>query len=126
MNQNIKSILLISLTLAIGFVAGFMTHGQLSQNRFQQMRSRMGKPNGYIEYMKRVMEVTEEQDVYVQPILELFAPIMKEHHHQFRREVKLMIDSLSTELSPYLEKEQLEKLKRRYDRSSHKRKMKKH
>lgn len=117
MSPQIKSILLILLTLAIGFAGGFMTHGKLVQNRFEQVRTKMGKSNGHIEYMAGVLELTEEQKVIVQPILEEFAPKMHKQHRQFRSEVKVMMDSLSEELSPHVTEDQLDKLKKRFHRN---------
>lgn len=117
MNLQIKAILLILLTLAIGFAGGFLTHGWLSQNRFEQMRSKMGKSKGYVEYMVRTMELTEDQKEVVQPILEEFAPKMHAHHRQFRSEVKVMMDSLAQDIAPHVSDEQLAKLKKRFHRN---------
>lgn len=116
MSPKITSILLILLTLAIGFAGGFLTHGTLSQNRMNQMRAKMGKSKGYVEYIIGAMELSEEQEAVVQPILEEFAPKMHEHHHRFRNEVRVMMDSLSRELSPHVSEDQLAKLKKRFRR----------
>lgn len=102
--------------MAIGFVGGVVTHRTLSQNRFEQMREKMDKSKGYVEYMTGAMQLTEDQKIVVQPILEEFAPKMHDHHRRFRSEVKIMMDSLSQEIAPHVNEEQLSKLKKRFHR----------
>ncbi|MEM8889470.1 MAG: hypothetical protein AAGD28_15960 [Bacteroidota bacterium] len=119
MNPKIASILLILLTLMIGFAGGFITQQTLHDNRMKEMREKFSKKDGYVEYMKRIMEVTPEQEEAVQPILEEYAPRMHAHMRKFRDEAKLRIDSMAVELAPHVGAEQIEKLKRRISRKRH-------
>jgi len=116
MDTKLKSIIIIFLTLAIGFSAGFLTQSMLHNNRMKQLREKMGKTEGYVEYLKRVSDISAEQEVAVSPILERFAPRLYEHNKQCRNEVRQMVDSLTVELSPYLDANQIEKLKKKFIR----------
>ena len=119
MNPKITSILLILLTLMIGFAGGFITRQTLHDNRMKEMREKFSKKDGHVEYIKRVMEITPEQEADVQPILEEYAPRIHSHMRRFWDEAKLRTDSLAVDLAPYVSEDQIKKLKRRVGRKRH-------
>ncbi|MDW3647494.1 MAG: hypothetical protein R8P61_10540 [Bacteroidia bacterium] len=119
MNPKITSILLILLTLMIGFAGGFITRQTLHDNRMKEMREKFSKKDGHVEYFKRVMEITPEQEAAVQPILEDYAPRVHQHMRRFWDEARLRTDSMAIELAPHISEDQIEKLKRRLNRKRH-------
>ncbi|MEM6800191.1 MAG: hypothetical protein AAF696_02245 [Bacteroidota bacterium] len=114
MKQKITSIVLILFTLLIGFAAGFVSRKSLHEKHVKEMREKIGKKEGYIEYLKRIMELSPEQEELVQPILDDYAPRMHQHYRKFKEEAKLRIDSLAEDLSPHLSEKQIENLKKRF------------
>ena len=125
MTPKIQSIILTVLTLAIGFVAGFMVNSLLFQHRVDQIRNRMGDPRGYIHHICQIVDASPEQCEEIQPILESHHPRMREINKRFGRDMRASLDSLAEQLAPILTPEQLEKLKKpmrrrkgRWDKSS--------
>ena len=111
MTPKVQSIILTLLTLAIGFVAGFMVNSFLFQNRVKQIRDRMGNPDGYIHHICRIVDASPQQCEEIQPILEAHHPRMREINKKFGRDMRASLDSLSKQLEPILTPAQIEKLK---------------
>lgn len=110
MDPRIKSLLIIFITLAIGFGAGFVTSGWLVRQRFQSMRKMIENKEDFQQHLARVAEATPEQ-------MEAIAPILEEYHEEMRfaqremfQEMRQRSDSLREKLRPFLSDDQIEKV----------------
>ena len=105
-----KSIIIILSTLFIGFVTGFLVNGQLTKSRIQSF-VKQGTHDGFKMRFFDIIDPDETQRVAIEPILEEYAEKTNEIVESFREEMKSIHDEMILKLEPYLNKEQIERLK---------------
>lgn len=105
-----KSIIIILTTLIIGFVIGFLVNGQLTKNRIQSF-VKQGTHDGFKMRFFDIIDPDEAQRVAIEPILEEYAEKTNEIVESFREEMKSIHDEMIGKLEPYLNEDQIERLK---------------
>ncbi len=105
-----KSIIIILSTLFIGFVTGFLVNGQLTKSRIQSF-VKQGTHDGFKMRFFDIIDPDEAQRAAIEPILEEYAEKTNEIVESFREEMKSIHDEMILKLEPYLDKEQIERIK---------------
>ncbi len=97
MKMNAKSTLILSVTLLIGILLGFLLKSYILQNKFDDMR-RLRGPGGFTKLFEKIIEPTEEQKLLLDPVLEKYQSKMSEVRKSSFENMKLIFDSLRIEL----------------------------
>ena len=113
MNSRIKPIIIIFTTLFIGFGAGFLTSGMVARYRLDHFKGFMAKEEVFERNMGKMINASPEQMDSIRPILRKHFPGIHETQKEFGRAMRSKMDSLRTDLKPYLNEEQIELLLRR-------------
>ena len=114
-----KSILIITATLLIGFVLGFLTNGQLTRQRISKFVDR----GGYEGFKIRAMDIIkpdQSQIHNIEPILDKYAQKVQESIAESKYEMKNIHDEMIEELEPFLNEEQIQRLEfvhRKFERA---------
>lgn len=107
-----KTILIIALTLIIGFIIGFFTSGRIARQRMKHFRDMMDKPKQETLHLMRRLDLTSDQENQIRPILDSMLPIQA----QLRKEHKTQMDSaraiMFNQLKPLLNDAQIKKVER--------------
>jgi hypothetical protein len=126
-----KSILVLILTLIIGFVLGMLTSAQIRHHRFRPVKFFFSEEK-MRESFYQTIKPDDRQKAELEPILDRYAKINKELYSNFRKEMDASVSNLRKEIDSRLTKEQLVRLKemdkkrqemirhgrKRYDRDS--------
>ena len=123
-NISIKSLLIVLGSLIIGLILGVL----ISLTIFRQMGppSRTPRPDDAKHHMRgmiyRITDATEIQKAKMDSVLNLSEIEFVEMEKKHRTERRIFLDTTLSTIEPYLEQEQVEKLKSRveYFRSKHK------
>lgn len=107
-----RTILIIALTLIIGFIIGFFTSGRIARQRMKHFRDMMDKPKQEEMHLMKRLELTTEQEKEIRPILDTMLPAQA----QLRKQHKTQMDSARTvmfnQLKPLLNDAQIKKVER--------------
>lgn len=113
MNKStIKRLGYFTLTLVLGFVIGFFVNRQLTHKRLNHLRKNINKPGQEMKMLAKRLELTEEQLKEVRPILREHLPkqlILRKEH---RQEMDSLRSLMFSEIRPFLNPNQKEKLER--------------
>ncbi|MBN1108231.1 MAG: hypothetical protein JXR66_10305 [Bacteroidales bacterium] len=105
-----KSILLIVLTLLIGFVLGMLTSAQIRLNKLKPVRLYFSEER-FREGFYKIIEPDEKQKAEIEKILNKYAKENTSLQSDFSKQLDLNIKALRKELDSKLTKEQLARLK---------------
>lgn len=105
-----KSILVLILTLVIGFVLGMLTSAQIRQHRFRPVKFFYSEER-LRESFYQTIKPDEKQKSVLEPILDKYAKINRELQSNFRKEMDASVSELRREIEPRLTREQLARLK---------------
>jgi hypothetical protein len=108
MKIQIKTGIILAVTLVIGMVLGALIYGAVMQHRIKQRALGMRKPGGLLRMMEMDLGLDETQTAVVDSVL-------NRHHermYRMRGKLRIMMDSLNKELYPHLTQEQIERLER--------------
>jgi hypothetical protein len=113
MRANVKSAIVLVVTLLLGIVVGSMATRALVKVRLERVRKVMEGP-GVVGLVERRLHLTPEQREKVDPILRKYRPRLRTIHEKFRDqlagELKPTLDSLKAELEPHLTERQKRRL----------------
>lgn len=116
MNTKSKGVIVILVTLVIGIVLGILAGGFFRQNMLKDRVARFRSPDFFIERLEKIVQPTAEQS-------ELLREILREHHEKMfdqgerlRDQMRVMNDSLFSQLDTVLTEEQITQLKQRMER----------
>jgi hypothetical protein len=104
-----KSIIILIVTLIIGFAIGFMTNSHLTKNKIQSF-VKMGTSDGFKERLYRVIKPDEIQRGEIEPILERYAGEIHEAVNISRKKMKDINEQMMQELEPFLNNDQIERM----------------
>jgi len=104
-----KSIIILIVTLIIGFAIGFMTNSHLTQQRIQSF-VKMGTSDGFKEKLYHVIKPDELQRVEIDPILEKYGGEIHEAVNISRKKMKSINEQMMQELKPHLNDDQIERM----------------
>jgi hypothetical protein len=108
--MKIKPVLLVTITLIIGFVLGMLTSAQI---RFHKLKpvSVYFSDDLFREGFYKTIQPDDKQKVIIDEILDRYAKINNETRTKFRREFDTNLRSLRKELDSNLTREQLGRVK---------------
>lgn len=114
--KNWKSLLILLLTLVLGFSLGFLVAGQWSKKRFKRFARGLRSPELMSERWMHALELEEKQKDTVRPILLRYAEQHANLHRGMRENVDSLFKAMHSELQPLLTEEQNHQLQKRQER----------
>ncbi len=105
-----KPIIIILITLVIGFVLGMLTSAQIRYHRLKPVRVFFSEDrfrNGFYE----VIQPNEKQKQTIEQLLSKYAAINSEIQSDFRKKMDSTMKEFWKELEPSLSKDQLARIK---------------
>jgi hypothetical protein len=105
-----KPIIIIIITLIIGFIMGMLTSAQIRYHRLKPVRVFFSEErfrNGFFE----VIQPDEKQKAKIDHLLSKYAGINGEIQNDFRKKLDTTMKEFWTELEPNLTKDQISRLK---------------
>jgi hypothetical protein len=105
-----KPILLVIITLIIGFILGMLTSAQLRYHRLKPVRVYFSEER-FREGFYKIIEPNEKQKTEIEKILEKYAKLNSELQDNFRKELETNMKEFRKEIDSKLTKEQLARLK---------------
>jgi AraC-like DNA-binding protein len=110
-----KSILVVLVTLIIGFVLGMLTSAQIRYHRLKPVRVFFSEER-FRDGFYKTIQPDEQQKEKIDLVLNKFAKINSELQNNFRKELDTNMKEFRKELDLNLTKEQLARLKEMDDR----------
>jgi len=104
-----KPVLIIAITLVIGFFLGFLTSGIIRNQQLKRFRS-FSSAEGFKYRTLRMVEPTEEQMKNLLPVLEKFAKKSQDVRKEYAKEFRNLLKEYRSELKPLLTDEQIKKM----------------
>lgn len=105
-----KPIIIIVITLTIGFVLGMLTSAQLRYSRLKPVRVFFSEGR-FREGFYKVIQPDEKQKETIDRLLATYAKDNSSIQNDFRKKFDTLMKDFWKELEPVLTKEQLERLK---------------
>lgn len=104
-----KPVLIIAITLVIGFFLGFLTSGIIRNQQLKRFRS-FSSAEGFKYRTLRMVEPTEEQMKDLLPVLDKFAKKNQDVRKEYAKEFRNLLKEYHSELKPLLTDEQIQKM----------------
>ena len=104
-----KPVLIIAITLVIGFFLGFLTSGIIRNQQLKRFRS-FSSAEGFKYRTLRMVEPTEEQMKDLLPVLDKFAKKSQDVRKEYAKEFRNLLKEYHSELKPLLTDEQIQKM----------------
>lgn len=95
--------------VAIGFLAGFATHRTVVASKIKRVAALKSAEGFEAQLMNRI-NLDEAQKMQVKPIIEKYADKISRASQEARQLRKMMVDSMHSEMKPFLNSEQIEQL----------------
>jgi uncharacterized protein YneF (UPF0154 family) len=105
--QKFKPVLILAGTLIIGFVLGFFVSGSVTHHKIQSYM-RVTEKEGFVNMIYERIDPSDEQKEQLYPILQKYS----QKSNTCLERHKVVIDSLRTELEPFLTDQQMQKLEK--------------
>ncbi len=105
-----KPILLVVLTLVIGFILGMLTSAQIRFHKLKPVRLYFSEER-FREGFYNTIQPDEKQKAEIEKILDKYAKLNSDLQANFRKELDSNVKELRKELDSLLTKEQLARLK---------------
>ena len=105
-----KPILVVVLTLVIGFILGMLTSAQLRFNRLKPVRVYFSEER-FREGFFKIIQPDEKQKAEINVIIEKYARLNGDLQNKFRKEIDSNMKALRKELDSKLTKEQIGRLR---------------
>lgn len=109
MKNRVKILILLSVTLIIGLVIGFLVNGRITSYRIDKMRHNYSN-TGFGREIVRIIKPNAEQSKELKPILSAFAQKNKELLDDYHQEKEELFVDLKEELADILDDDQLKRL----------------
>jgi hypothetical protein len=113
--MKIRSVLIIIVTLVIGFILGMLTSAQLRSHRLNPMRVYFSEER-FREGFYKAIQPNEQQKAQIDVILDKYAKLNSELQTNFRRDLEGNMKEFRKELDQNLTKDQIDRLKDLDDR----------
>ena len=111
MNEKLKTVLVMLSLVAIGFLAGFLTHRNLTSHKIQRVAA-LKSASGFEQQLMSEMNLKDVQQEQVGPIIAKYAERISQASQEARLLRRMMVDSMHTEIKPFLDPAQIEQLDR--------------
>jgi|WetSurMetagenome_2_1015567.scaffolds.fasta_scaffold597066_2 hypothetical protein len=105
-----RPVIVIVITLILGFVLGMLTSAQIRNHKLKTVRVFFSEEK-FREGLYHTIEPTEEQKVKIQKILDKYSALNIEQLTNLRKNFETNMDNMRKELDSILTKEQLTSLK---------------
>jgi hypothetical protein len=110
MTTPMKSLILLSFTLIVGFALGLFADATLVRGRRDRING-MGRPPGLVEHLEHVIQPRDSaQAAAIHPILQRTAESNDQIIRQSNDRIRANMDSLRTTLEPSLDAAQRDRL----------------
>ncbi len=109
--ENVKLILAMIGLVAIGFAGGVIVHRSIALQKIEHIQE-VARRDGFMHHVMRRLDLSSEQRKQVEPILRKYGKSIYELQLSTLERRVLLIDSLSLEIEPFLEKDQRKHFKR--------------
>jgi hypothetical protein len=113
--MKLRPILVIIVTLIIGFVMGMLTSAQIRYHKLKPVRVFFSEER-FREGFYRAIQPDEQQKAKIEIILDKYAIINSDLQNNFRKELDASMKNLRKELDSNLTREQRSRLKEMDDR----------
>ncbi len=105
-----RPVILVVVTLVIGFLLGMLTSAQIRNHRLKPVRVFYSEEK-FRDGMYTAIQPTEEQKVKIDQILDKYSKLNSEATSSFRKEFEARMEKFRTELDSNLTPEQIVRLK---------------
>jgi hypothetical protein len=105
-----KLIILVIVTLAIGFLLGMLTSAQVRYQKLKPVKVYFSEDR-FREGFYKVIQPDEEQKEKIDPILKKYARISSELQGDFRKQLDSSMKAFKKDIDPLLTEDQLMRLK---------------
>jgi hypothetical protein len=109
MKANVKSFLILIVTLLIGCAIGFEISEISIKKQFEEMDA-FRKPQGFVRIFEGIIKPDKNQKAEVDSVLLKYHEKMENVRHTGMNEVSKMMDSMNVELKSRLNKDQIARL----------------
>jgi len=113
-----KPIILVIITLIIGFVLGMLTSAQIRYHKLKPVKVYFSEER-FRDGFYRTIEPDEQQKAKIDQVLDKYAKINSELQNNFRKVLDASMKDFRKELDSNLTKEQLARLKEMDERRQH-------
>jgi cupin superfamily acireductone dioxygenase involved in methionine salvage len=110
-----KPIILVIVTLIIGFVLGMLTSAQIRYHKLKPVKVFFSEER-FRDGIYRAIQPDEKQKAKIDLVLDKYARINSERQNNFRKELDSSMKDFRKEIDTYLTKDQLSRLKEMDDR----------
>ncbi|MEM6725244.1 MAG: hypothetical protein AAF598_14485 [Bacteroidota bacterium] len=109
MKLHIQTVITVLALLGLGFAMGMLTSGMLMKNRVKSLVEKQ-MPGGFERHMSEALDLTEAQKEQIQPFLEAHSKTVRSSMMEIRKRHRTSLDSLKTNITPFLDKQQKDQL----------------
>ena len=109
MKKRYQIIILVSVTLIIGFAIGFLVHGRMVSQRINTMKNYYNE-TGFGREIMRIIQPTEEQRAQIVPIFREYAQKNRDLIETYHEDQGELFKELKEEVDKYLTEEQIKRL----------------
>ena len=105
-----RSVLIILITLVIGFILGMLTSAQLRYHKLKPVRMFFSEER-FREGLYNTIQPTDEQKVVIEEVISKYAAEMTDVQMEFRKNFDAKMKAFRKEIDSKLTKEQLTRLR---------------
>ncbi len=105
---NTKTFIIILVTLIIGIAIGFEVSEILIKKRFDEFKN-IRQPRGMVDIFGNIIKPDEKQKPIIDSLIFNFHKKADKIMNNSRKEIDKLLDTLGTELKPYLNKDQIKR-----------------
>jgi hypothetical protein len=105
-----KPIIIVVVTLAIGFVLGMLVSAQIRYHRLKPVRVFFSEQR-FREGFYNMIQPDEKQKEIIEKILTKYAKVNSDEQNEFRKKLDVTMKNFWKELEPVLTKDQISRLK---------------
>ena len=108
--MKIRPVILVAITLAIGFLLGMLTSAELRSHRLKPVRVFFSEEK-FREAMYNAIQPSDEQKLKIDAILDKYSRINSEATSSFRKEFESRMEVFRSEIDSILTPEQIARMK---------------
>lgn len=109
MDYKSKSYVIIIITFVLGIVCGILIKSAITESPYEQIK-RLRQHGGIVKRFENILDLSQQQKDQLKPVLDKYSNRFVEYSVNRRKGFRAIVDSLNTEIKPYLTDQQLQKL----------------
>lgn len=114
--MKIKTIVILLATLTIGGIIGSLGTGYFVRKKMKNVQRRFRNPDRFKGHLIERLNVSEEQEVIVSPIIEAYFKKRNDWRKKHFQQLLAMEKAFHKEIEQYLDDDQMAFLRKRLDR----------